>query len=168
MFQILSLQKTPSQDGQCSLIEVVFSHTGRYGEDFTFGTLDKYYKSLVMLDKEKYESHYDTLLDDNEDIAAQIVSKNPSPYDLGYCKVMECSGVDAIEHLGNNQYKYAQYIATCYITEAAYKQLEEMKDHIEKGVCRWGNYPDQVGAFRSGDPFHDFVGVLETLDRFWD
>lgn len=175
MFKILDIQKTPSEDNHCFLIEITFLHTGKYGEDFNFGFLDKYYKSNVMLDKEKYEAYYDDMFKDDDHMEiiekghiSETVFKKPGPYELGYCKILDCSGADSIEHLGDNKYKYSQYISTCYITEATYKQLEEMKKHIDNGFCRWGEYPDQNGAFRSGDAFHDFIGILETFNRFWD
>jgi hypothetical protein len=144
-------------------------------EDPYFGMLGQYYKAIVLLDREKYEQHYadfdrdDVSFVDIEDSEfKQIVFKKPSPYELGYCKAMECLGADTINSLGDNKYKYTQFISSNFITEAAVKQLEEMKNDIDNNRCRYGDFPDQVGAFRSGDPFGDFIGILETLDRFWD
>ena len=145
------------------------------GEDIYFGKLGKYFKALAMLDREKYEHHYDNLDKDDiyfEDIPGSefktLKRKSANPYELGYCKILDCAGSDTIQILGNNKFKYCQYISSNYITEAAIKQLEEMKEHIDSKHCRYGDFPTQVGAFRSGDPFSDFIGILETLDRFWD
>jgi hypothetical protein len=144
-------------------------------EEVYFGMLGKYFKALALLDREKYEHHYDNLGKDDiyfEDIPGSenkiLKRKSASPYELGYCKALDCVGTDTIQSLGNNKFKYCQFISSNYITEAAVKQLEEMKQHIDKNYCRYGDFPTQVGAFRSGDTFSDFIGVLETLDRFWD
>lgn len=144
-------------------------------EEPHFGTLGKYHKALVMLDREKYEEHYNNFDKDDmifEEIPdsdfKELKFKKPSPYDLGYCKVMDVSGNDCIYEIEKGKYKYSVQTNLNYITDAAVKQLEEMKQHIDAGYCRYGDYPEQVGAFRSGDPFSDFIGILETLDRFWD
>ena len=144
-------------------------------EDPYFGMLGQYFKAIVLLDREKYEQHYSHFDKDDmsfEDIPGSefktLKSKSANPYELGYCKAMECVGADTINSLGDNKYKYTQFISSNFITEAAVKQLEEMKNDIDNNRCRYGDFPDQVGAFRSGDPFGDFIGILETLDRFWD
>ena len=137
--------------------------------------LGKYFNALVMFDKQKYEEHYDNLPTDDmyfeklpDSEFSEMKFKSKSPYKLGYCKNMECQGTDCIQELGDAKYQYHQLISSNYITEACAKQLEEMKEHQERDYCRYGDHPEQVGAFRSGDPFHDFIGILETLDRFWD
>jgi hypothetical protein len=175
MFKILDIKKTKKRNNNYFLIEVKFSHSGEHGKDFHFGYLDKYFKAVAMLDRQKYEDHYNNLASDDmyfEDIPGTEFStvkfKSESPYDLGYCKTLDCIGGDSIQKLQDGTFKYSQYISSNYITEGAVKQLKEMKEHQDKGFCRYGNYPDQIGAFRSGDPFHDFIGILETLDRFWD
>ena len=144
-------------------------------EDPYFGMLGQYFKAIVLLDREKYEQHYAHFDKDDmfsEDIPGSefktLKSKLANPYELGYCKAMECVGADTINSLGDNKFKYTQFISSNFITEAAVKQLEEMKNDIDNNHCRYGDFPDQVGAFRSGDPFGDFIGILETLDRFWD
>ena len=117
-----------------------------------FGLLDKYYTGVVMLDREKYEQHYENYdIDDMffEDIPENleiddmypenipnnelklIKFRTPSPYDLGYCKIMEISGRDVIHKLDNQKYSYSCFVNSNYITEAAVLQLEEMKRHIE-------------------------------------
>ena len=177
MFKILKIEKSENKETYCSgsycfSLDVEFFNDDK---DVHFGTLGKYFNALVMFDKQKYEEHYDNLPADDmyfEKIQgselSQIKFKSKSPYELGYCKNMECQGTDCIQELGDGKYQYHQFISSNYITEACVKQLEEMKDHQEKDYCRYGNYPEQVGAFRSGVAFHDFVGILETLDRFWD
>ena len=175
MFKILDIKKEQQEGSKFFLIDIRFSHSGEHGVDFHFGILDEYNKSIVMLDREKYEQHYANLEKDDmyfEDIDGsqhkQIKFKSASPYDLGYCKTMDCIARDTINHLEDGTFQYCQYVSANYITQAAVKQLEEMKEHMESGFCRWGDYPLQAGAFRSGDTFHDFLGILEVLDRFWD
>ena len=176
-FKILKIEKSENSPGHSknqSFFEITIEFLNDEKE-IHFGMLGKYFNALVMLDKQKYEQHYDNLATDDmyfEKIEGTELSemkfKSKSPYDLGYCKNMECQGMDCIQELGDGKYRYHQFISSNYITEGAVNQLEEMKWHIDNKFCRYGNFPEQVGAFRSGDPFHDFVGILETLDRFWD
>lgn len=180
MFKILDIQKSENslRDSKNSYffeISIDFQLTGEYEKETCFGMLGKYFNALVMLDKQKYEDHYDNLPSDDmyfEKIPGSQLSemkfKSKSPYELAYCKNMECQGSDCIQELETGKYRYHQFISVNYITEACVKQLLEMKEHQESSYCRYGDYPEQVGAFRSGEPFHDFIGVLETLDRFWD
>jgi len=175
--KIISIEKSEntkshSENSLFFKITVVFEAPA---EDLYFGMLGKYYKAVVLLDREKYEQHYAnfdaaevTYVDIEDSEFKQMVFKKPSPYDLGYCKILDCVGADCLVPLGDNKFKYSQYISSNFITEAAVKQLEEMKHHIDNNYCRYGDFPTQVGAFRSGDPFSDFIGILETLDRFWD
>jgi len=177
MFKILKIEKSETKQGHSKNsswfeLSVEFFNNDK---DVHFGMLGKYFNALVMFDKQKYEEHYDNLpaddmylekLPDSE--FSQMKFKSKSPYELGYCKNMECQGTDCIQELGDGKYQYHQLISSNYITEACVKQLFEMKKHQEKDFCRYGDYPDQIGAFRSGDAFHDFIGILETLDRFWD
>jgi hypothetical protein len=179
MFKILKIEKSENKESYSSgsywfSLDVEFE-IDISEEEIHFGILGKYHKELVMFDREKYEEYYDNF-DKNdmmfEDIPdsefKELKFKKPSPYDLGYCKLMDVSGNDCIFELEKGKYKYSVCTNLNYITEAAVKQLEEMKQHLDAGYCRFGPYPEQVGAFRSGDPFSDFIGVLETLDRFWD
>lgn len=177
MFKIINIEKSELSQGH-SENSYFFNISIEFFSDdsqINFGTLGKYHKQLVMLDKQKYEEYYQNLPEDDmycEIIAgselSQIKFKSQSPYELGYCKIMECSGIDCIQEVGKNTYKYSQFINSNYITEACVKQLLEMKQHQEENYCRYGDFPDQIGAFRSGDPFGDFLGIVETLDRFWD
>jgi hypothetical protein len=177
MFKITKIEKGELKEGHSKNsswfeLSVEFFNDDK---DVHFGTLGKYFNALVMFDKKKYEEHYDNMPNDDmyfEKIQgsqlSQIKFKSKSPYELGYCKNMECQGTDCIQELGDNKFKYSCFVSFNYITEACVKQIEEMKEHQEKDYCRYGDYPEQVGAFRSGVAFHDFVGILETLDRFWD
>jgi hypothetical protein len=177
MFKILKIQKSENTTGHnkaSSFFEITIEFFND-DKDVHFGILGKYFNALVMLDKQKYEEHYENLAADDmyfEDIDGSenkvVKFKSQSPYELGYCKNMECQGMDCIQELGDGKYRYHQFISSNYITNACINQLEEMKWHIDNNFCRYGNHPDQVGAFRSGMPFHDFIGILETLDRFWD
>jgi hypothetical protein len=143
-------------------------------EQTYFGTLGDYFSIIAIDDTAAYEAYYS----DSENLeyelipssnnTSQIIFKKPSPYELGLCKKTNAVGAETLQLQKDGSYTYTQYINSNYITNACYKQLKEMKDHLEKGFCRYGDYPDQVGAFRSGDPFHDFIAVLETLDKFWD
>jgi hypothetical protein len=179
MFKITKIEKSENKESYSSgsywfSLDVEFE-TDASEEQIGFGTLGKYHKALVMLDREKYEEHYKNFDKDDmffEEIPdsdfKELKFKKPSPYDLGYCKVMDVSGNDCIYEIEKGKYKYSLCTNLNYITEAAVKQLEEMKQHLDAGYCRFGPYPEQVGAFRSGDPFSDFIGILETLDRWWD
>jgi hypothetical protein len=176
-FKILKIEKgdnSPGHSKNQSFFEITIEFLNDEKE-IHFGMLGKYFNALVMFDKKKYEEHYDNLPEDDmyfEKIEGSELSemkfKSKSPYELGYCKNMECQGVDCIQELGDGKYRYHQFISSNYITNACVNQIEEMKWHIDNNFCRYGNYPDQNGAFRSGDAFHDFIGILETLDRFWD
>lgn len=177
MFKILKIEKGELKQGHSKNsswfeLSVEFFNDDK---DVHFGMLGKYFNALVMFDKQKYEEHYDNLPTDDmyfeklpDSEFSEMKFKSKSPYKLGYCKNMECQGTDCIQELGDAKYQYHQLISSNYITEACAKQLEEMKEHQERDYCRYGDHPEQVGAFRSGDPFHDFIGILETLDRFWD
>jgi hypothetical protein len=177
MFKILKIEKSETKQGHSKNsswfeLSVEFFNDDK---DVHFGMLGKYFNALVMFDKQKYEEHYDNMPNDDmyfEKIEgselSQIKFKSKSPYELGYCKNMECQGTDCIQELGDGKYRYHQLISSNYITNACVNQLEEMKWHIDNNFCRYGDYPGQIGAFRSGDAFHDFIGILETLDRFWD
>ena len=177
MFKILKIEKSENLTGHnkaSSFFELTIEFLND-DKEVHFGMLGKYFNAIVMFDKQKYEEHYDNLPADDmyfEDIDGSehklLKFKSQSPYELGYCKNMECQGADCIQELGDGKYRYHQFISSNYITQACINQLEEMKWHIDNNFCRYGNYPDQIGAFRSGVPFHDFVGILETLDRFWD
>ena len=179
MFKISKINKSETKPGYSESsfyfeINIEFEISGTQEEPH-FGVLGKYHKQLVMLDLEKYEEHYNNLDEDDmifgdtpDSDFKEIKFKKPSPFELGYCKVMDVSGRDCIYEMEKGKYRYSSFINSNYITEAAVKQLEEMKRHIDMGYCRYGNYPDQVGAFRSGDTFHDFIAILEILDRLWD
>lgn len=177
MFKILDIQKSensPCHTKNSDFFEITIDFFNDDKEPH-FGMLGEYFRAIVMFDKQKYEDHYNNLPADDmyfEEIEgsefSQMKFKSKSPYDLGYCKNMECQGRDCIQNLGDNKYRYHQFISSNLITEACVNQLQEMKWHIDNNYCRYGNYPDQNGAFRSGDPFHDFIGILETIDRFWD
>lgn len=162
----------PIAAGDCFRIYVNFSCS--QDDVAFFGTLGKYYKAVAVPDIAAYEAHYadpESTAYDLEPAGgtfSTIKWRKSSPYDLGLCKQVSVVGCDNIAHEDDGTYTYQHYIHHNYITEAAVKQLVQMKDDIDRGHCRWGNYPDQVGCFRSGSPISDFIGIIETLDRFWD
>jgi hypothetical protein len=143
-------------------------------EEKYFGTLGEYFSVIAIDDTAAYEAYYSDLENMEYDLVPagnntnQIVFKKAGPYELGLCKRSNAVGSETLHLEKDGSYTYSQYLNSNYITEACYKQLKEMKEHFEKGFCRYGDYPDQVGAFRSGDAYHDFIAVLETLDKFWD
>lgn len=169
MFKILDIKKE-QENTDYFFIEVRFT----IPDEEYLGRLGKYSKALMVSDIEKYEEYYNNLENleyDEKPIGKEgyeIVFKRPSPYDLGLCKTVDIVGEDAIEQQEDGTYIYRDHISSNYITRAALHQINEMKDHMDRGFCRWGDYPEQVGAFRSGDSFHDFIGIIETLHRFWD
>lgn len=178
MFKITKIEKSeekPSYSENTFYFSIDIEFELSTTEEPVFGILGEYYKAIAILDREKYEEYYNNFHKDDmyfEDIPnsnfKELKHKKPSPYELGYCKVADVKGLDTITKLENGKYKYSVIVGSNYITKAAVKQLEEMKEHLDTGFCRYGDYPEQAGAFRSGEPFHDFVGILETLDRFWD
>ena len=177
MFKINSIKKSTNKKSHAEnssffLLEINFSVPE---EETHFGMLGEYYKAIVLLDREKYEQHYadfdrdDVSFVDIEDSEfKQMVFKKPSPYVLGYCKTLDCIGSDVLSKKDDGSYNYKQYISSNYITKGVVRQLKEMKEHIDKQYCRYGDYPDQIGAFRSGLAYYDFLAALECLDKFWD
>ena len=97
-----------------------------------------------------------------------MVYRKASAYDLGICKIVDTIGEDVIRKRKDGTFSYSSYVSSNYITNATVKQLEEMKLHIDSGICRYGNYPQQNGAFNTGSAFDDFLGIVATLNRFWD
>lgn len=162
----------PVADSRCFKIHVNYSCSD--DEVPFFGSLGDYYSAIEVPDPSAYEAHYndpDNSGFDSEPVGngfSTIKWRKPSAYDLGLCKRVNVIGSDSIKREDDGSYTYEQYISHNYITEAAVKQLVEMKGGMDRGHCRWGNFPDQVGCFRSGSPISDFIGILETLDRFWD
>lgn len=175
MFKIIDINVKEAKnklmpDSECFYIGVKFIPP----EDYHFGKSGKYYRAVMVTDIPKYEQYwedpsnleYDNVADEGD--ASHIVFRTSSPRDIGLCKTVDVIGDDIFQPQEDGSYLYEDYISKNYITEACLKQLQEMKDHIDRGHCRWGNFPDQAGAFRSGDPFHDFLSVVETMHRFWD
>ena len=149
-----------------------------FSTDPDLGSLGQYTTAIQVVDREaleKFENEEDkkTLEDiweftPNEDGTSTLKRKVDGPYQLGLLKNVTIRGADVVKVLPNNRYSYQCYLAKCRIVEACIQQLYETKDQIENGYCKFGDYPAQAGAFRSGSAYHDFIGVLETLDRFWD
>ena len=149
-----------------------------FSKDPDLGQLGKYTRAIQVLDKsalekfekEEYEKSLSEVWDFEpaDDNTEQLKRKIPSSFDIGLEKFIDIRGADVIQKTSYQKYKYSEYISKCMIVEACIQQLHEMKDKIDSGVCNWGDFPKQAGAFRSGDPYHDFLGVIETLDRFWD
>lgn len=149
-----------------------------FSEDPNLGMLGKYTKAIQITDIEALEKFEEEQLNKTleeiadltplEDGTLEMKFKNESPYTLGLEKIVHIRGSDVVNVLDNNKFSYSCYVAKCMIVESCIQQLHQMKDQIEIGYCKWGEYPSQAGAFRSGSPYHDFLGVIETLDRFWD
>lgn len=169
MFKIIDI-KCEQKNTKDFSIEIKFTAP----DEEYFGRLGKYSRALMVNDIEKYEDYYNNLENleyDAKPLANgnfELVFKRPSPYDLGLCKTVDVVGEDAFQKQEDGSYIYRDYVSYNYITAGALNQLYEMKEHMDSGFCRWGDYPEQVGAFRSGDTFHDFIAIIETLHRFWD
>ena len=175
MFKIVDIKKGETKISKMESpyfpIEVYFTTDDG---DASFGYLGKYYSAIMVEDTKKYEEYYDDPknfewdLQGEEDAEFKTVKfKTPSPFDIGLCRSVKVMGRECI-YQEDGIWSYKQYVNANYITEGAVKQLFEMKEHQDRGFCRYGDYPEQVGAFRSGDPYHDFIGIIEVLDRFWD
>jgi len=149
-----------------------------FSKESDLGQLGKYTRAIHVIDKaaleEFEENEYEKSVKDVwdfkpcDDGTSELVRKIPSSFDIGLEKFVDIRGADVVKEVSRNRYKYSQYISKCIIVDACIKQLHEMKEHIDTGYCKWTDFPKQAGAFRSGDPYHDFLGVIETLDRFWD
>jgi hypothetical protein len=163
-----------------------------------FGHLLEYYKVVVVKDPDAVEAHYEAhhaadkaegrdFWDDFEDIPERpgyklYKPKRPSPYDIGLMYMGWASGsggclrrVEDPEdgpwskvREGPGVFEFCMTTSDCLVTRACVLQLAEMQDEMERGHCRYGDFPDQAGAFRSGSTEDDFVGLLQTLYRFWD
>lgn len=149
-----------------------------FSTDSQLGNLGEYTKAIHVVDKEALENFEEEELNKtideiwsftpNSDGTSSLKRKVDGPYELGLERIVDIRGADVVKVLENNRYMYDTYAAKCGIVDACIQQLHEMKDQIERGYCKFGDYPAQAGAFRSGCAYHDFIGVLETLDRFWD
>lgn len=149
-----------------------------FSTDPQLGNLGEYTKAIQVTDKEALEKFEEEELNKdldeiweftpNSDGTSSLERKVDGPYELGLEKIIDIRGADVIKVLGDNRYAYDTYATKCAIVDACIQQLHEMKDQIERGYCKYGDYPAQAGAFRSGCAYHDFIGVLQTLDRFWD
>ena len=176
MFKIVDVKKGETKISKMEspyfLIEVYFTTDDG---DASFGYLGKYHSAVMVEDTKKYEDFYNDPKNlewefegDEEQEFKTVKFNKPSAYDLGLCKQVKVIGRESIMKEEDGTWSYKQYVNANYITEGAAKQLLEMKEHQDRGYCRYGDYPSQVGAFRSGDPYHDFIGILEVFDRFWD
>lgn len=171
-FRIEKITAVPKSAHSCVLLEVVFFRRN----DHWFGNLSEYLKACWVPDieaLEEYEREVEEsgvpplkLVEDDE--GATVRWTRESPYSKGLLKIGYIRGNGKITKLDSGLFQYKEYVKDCKIVQASIEQLFEMKRQIDEGVCVYGDYPDQAGAFRSGSPYDDFIGVLETLDRFWD
>lgn len=172
MFKINSIKKgtnkkSHSENSSFFLLEINFSVPE---EETYFGCLGAYTKAKCIFNVEEYEKYYNSLessiLDEDTDTPKNLEKTNP--YTTGLCRIVDIAGSDVLSKEDDGSYSYKQYISSSYITKGVVKQLKEMKEHIDKQYCRYGDYPDQIGAFRSGLAYYDFLAALECLDKFWD
>lgn len=172
--QQFSIKNIEVEDGpECYKITVEW-----FSKDPDLGLLGEYTRAVHVPDKkalekfeeEEAEKSLSELWDfePKNDGTSEVVRKVPNSFDLGLEKFVDIRGSGVVKEVSYQNYKYSQHISKCMIVEACIQQLHVMKDRIDSGICNWGDFPKQAGAFRSGDPYHDFIGVLETLDRFWD
>ena len=148
-----------------------------FSKDPQLGQLGEYSRAVYVPDKKALEEFEEQeseksmselwKFEPRDDGTSEMIRKIPSSFDLGLQKFVDIRGADKIKEVSYQNYKYTEYISKCMIVKACIQQLHEMKDQIENGFCKWGDYPNQAGAFRSGEPYHDFIGAIETIDRFW-
>lgn len=157
---------------------VEFSVTGMDSDQGDFGMLGRRFGALVnhAPDLDYYGSYPNDFLKELISMEGKKGSvwqpEFASPYELGIMEYVMVNGTEKIQKDENhpedpNRYFYIEYVVDCLVTRAAIWQLGEMQYEMETGHCKFGNYPNQVGCFRSSNAFHDFLGLLETLDRFW-
>ena len=149
-----------------------------FSTDPDLGQLGRYTRAIHVTNKtaleEFEENEYEKPLKDVwdfkpcDDGTNELILKIPSSFDMGLEKFVDIRGADVVKEVSTNRYKYDQYISKCMIVEACIQQLHQMKDQIDNAYNKPTDFSKQAGAFRSGDPYHDFLGVVETLDRFWD
>lgn len=168
MFKIIDI-KHEQENTKWFYVEVQFTLT----DAAYLGTLGKYHRALMVPDITAYEGYYnkpESLEYETKPMGDfyEVIFRGPSPYELGLCKTVDVAGEDILQKQEDGSYIYRDHVSSNYITQGAISQLLEMKEHMDSGFCRWGDYPEQAGAFRSGDPSHDFIGIIETLHRFWD
>lgn len=138
------------------------------GEEKSFGILGEKYLAQIKSDCGlDYYSVYPNSLEDElhetgDGKTSRWISEYATEYELGLVKNVEVEGADKI-YIEDDVYIYEEFISDSIVTRAVVLQLAIMKEEMY-------NNPDDIeaGCFRSGDSFHDFLGLLETLDRFWD
>lgn len=168
-FKIVMLEWETLPSNKCTEVKVGFE-TDRDN----FGYLGEYFRGVVVPDIDAFNKNYEMQIEDIKEARAKgdgslkYYNEN-SPYSKGLCSMQNISGADRITSFPErlNYFEYNQFVVVCPITEACISQLKTMKEEIDAGKCKFGDYPAQNGCFRSGDAFSDFIGILECLDRFW-
>ncbi len=171
-------------------VDVVFDSR----EVSLYGSLLEYMPAVVVTDPEAVEAHYAERLEEDEQQDRSICDDfvedperpgqyvyrptKPSPYDLGLMKSGWVRAAGVLQHADPNQgslirfgpgrFRFSTTCADCLVTRAAILEITNMMKDLQSRHCRYGNFPEQAGAFRSGDAEHDFAGLLEVLHRFWD
>lgn len=181
MFKITHLEIEPCKScHDMGALRVHVKWTCREEDLSYFGTLNEFSQALVIPDIEAYKKHYEEAPEPFQDDDFVPVEgrpdwvewkpKHPSPFDLDLIKRMPIQGCGHINPVEGeeNTYEYEEYVVDSHITQACIMQMDDMKKQIDEGICMFGDYPDQVGCFRSGDVLSDFVAVLQSLDMFWD
>jgi hypothetical protein len=175
MLKITHLEKEKTKHGNSSRILVKFEGV----EISDLGRLGEYTKAIVIPDIAALEKFRDeqppfdlekSLVKSDDGEYYEYKPQHPSSFDLGLRKFMDVEGSDIIFPVEGEEgtFKFEEYVLNCSITQAVYEQLEAMKKELEHGICSFGNYPEQVGCFRSGEVTHDFALLLETLYNYWD
>jgi len=172
-FKILNINILNQEDDYISLkINFKFPES----ELPSFGNLNEYYKAPVVLEPEKLKEFYknrdfsfrDFLIPCEDKPGFSMLNPDyPSPYKEGLIKVLDIQGQDSIHLEDDGTYSYTEFCHDCYIVRACLVQLVEMQTEIEKGICKFGDFPDQVGAFMSAEALRDFACILRSLDFYW-
>lgn len=176
VFRVESINISKSVGCHTFYVEVTFFRKEK-GAPW-FGQLGKYARALYVPDiealekfeEEEAEKEFPFIFAEAEDhgVYEVIGRTRPSPFDLGLIKIVDVEGADLIQDLGEDRYRYSQHLQDCSVVCAAIEQLDKVKRSLETGVYEHGFNPRYSGDVRIEDIYHEFIGLLETLDRFWD
>lgn len=170
-FHIRSVEIRDHELDNYVALEVTF-----FSKSDDFGQLGTYYEALSFPDVALYENwEAGRELSDSlsflkgEPDSKSFLFRGMEAVELGLMTSVVLKGRNVIESTDvPNLYRYDGYAADCLIVRSAIVQIAEMKDQIERGYCRWGDFPEHIGCFHSGDPLMDFLSILNVVETLCD
>lgn len=138
---------------------------------YWFGQMLPTFRAAVLVDKEAVMKYWENpppmKFKKLENGFSQLLGDPKSPWKTGAMKAMDCDGSDCI-HVKKNSYSYREWVVASPATKAIIKQIKKMKEENDRGICRFGDYPDQAGCWRSGSVSADFACLCNALHLMWD